>query len=261
MITPPASRPARPPVKLLLGGLLLYLLFLCIQMPAAWLVARLPADSPLQLRQASGLIWRGEVRQVVWQVADDRLELGALAWNWLPGELLNGRLGVKFELAQAPNKLTGSVLLARDGLRLKSVQGGLDAAILGFASRPLSLLQPQGRLALDIADLHLSATRIHGEGRIDWQAARSALIAAPLGDYRAVLRAAPDGRQARVSVSTPQGALAINGEGDYFPGKGLAGRLQLHPPRDESRQHYTPILSLLGQPDATGTWLLNLDSR
>jgi len=246
---------------LILGGLLLYALFLIIQMPATWLVARLPAESGIQLIQASGSPWHGAARQVIWRKGSDYIELGGLTWNWIPGELLHARLGLTFELGQTPAKLKGIFLLARDGLHLTRVQGRLDAAILGFASRPLSVLQPQGSLVLDIPDLHLGEKRIHGEARIDWQGARSALIAAPLGDYRAELRAYPDGRRAHVTLRTLQGALAMNVEGGYIPGKGIQGTLSLHPPQDERRTLYTPILSLLGQPDATGSWLLNLNSR
>ena len=257
----PVAQPSRLRGKLILGGLFFYVLFLLVQMPAAWLLARLPADSPMQLRQASGSPWHGAVRQVTWRVGNDRLELGSLVWAWVPGELLRGRLGLAFELGQAPNKLKGVLLIGRDGQHLKTVQGRLDAAILGFAFRPLSLLQPQGRLTLAIPDLHLGKQRIHGEARVDWREARSALIAAPLGDYHAELRADPDGRRARFTVHTLQGALAINGAGDYSPGKGGDGKLFLHPPQDERGKRYTPILDLFGRPDANGTWVLNLASH
>ena len=244
--------------KLILGGSLLYLLFLVVQMPAAWLIARLPADGALQLGQSSGTPWQGTVRQVAWRVDNERLELGGLAWNWIPGELLHGRLGFNFELGKVPGKLKGIFLVGRDGRHVKAVQGRLDAAVLGFAARPLSLLQPQGSLALDIPDLHWAEKRILGEARVDWQGARSGLVAAPLGDYRFELRAEPDGRSARVTLHTLQGALAMSGEGEYSPGKGFAGKLFLQPPQDERRRLYTPALDLLGRPDASGAWVLNL---
>ena len=229
-------------------------------MPVAWLVTQLPANSPFLLGQGEGFCWNGSVRQVAWSVASERLELGRLAWKWLPGELLNGRLGFNIELGQAETRLKGILFLGRDGKHLQKVQGKLDAAILGYVSRPLSLLQPQGTLELDIPDLHLTPQRIHGEARLDWQA-RSSLIAAPLGDYRAELRANPDGRGAHFTMHTMQGALTINGAGDYTPGKGAEGNLTLTPPQDERRRLYTPVLGLLGQADASGAWRLNLGTH
>ncbi|MDP1906252.1 MAG: type II secretion system protein N [Pseudomonadota bacterium] len=246
---------------LILGGVLLYLLFLVVQMPAVWLAAHLPAESPIQLRQVDGKLWQGSAGGVTWRAAVDSLELGRLRWTLQAGELLKGSLGIGFELGQAPTRLQGTLLLGRDGLSLKSVQGHLDAGVIGFASRPLALLQPRGRLALDITELFLSEKRIHGTAKADWQGARSALIAAPLGDYSAVLQAEPDGRHARVTIQTLQGALAMSGDGDYFPGKGIKGRLVLLPPQDERRNLYTPLLNMFGIPDASGAWVLNLDSR
>lgn len=242
---------------LILAGLLLYVFFLIMQMPAAWLVARLSADSELRLNQTSGSPWHGAVRQIIWRKGSDQIELGGLAWDWIPSELLHARLGLTFELGQTPAKLKGIFLLGSDGKHLKTVQGQLDATILGFVARPLSLMQPQGKLALNIADLHLGAKRIHGEAQVDWQNARSGSITAPLGDYRAELQAAADGRSGRISLHTLQGALSMNGDGDYVPGKGITGKLLLAPPQDERRKLYTPVLNLFGRPDAGGVWALN----
>jgi hypothetical protein len=215
----------------------------------------------MQLRQASGSPWRGEARQVTWLADGKRLELGALAWSWMPAEVLNGRLGFAFELGQPPDKLRGSVLLGRNGHSLKNVRGRVDAAVLGFASLPFGLLEPRGSLMLEIPDLYLGGKRIHGGARMDWQDARSGMVAAPLGSYRMQLIASPDGRRARITAHTLDGELTILGEGEYLPGKGLQGSLRLTPPQDERRNLYSPILSLLGRPDASGTWTLSLTAR
>ena len=252
---------SRLPYSLILGGALLYLLFLVVQMPAVWLAARLPADNPLHLYQVEGNLWRGSVGRVTWNSGMDTLDLGRLRWTLQPGELLQGGLGLAFELGQASRMLKGSLRYGRDGLRLRDVRGELDAPVLGFATRALSLLQPQGKLVLDIANLHLSGNRIHGEAKADWRGARSNLVAAPLGDYSATLRAEPDGRRARFTVQTLQGALAINGDGDYVPGKGVQGRLTLVPPQDDHRSLYAPVLNMVGRADATGAWVLIMDAR
>ena len=255
------AKPARLRGKLILSGVLLYLLFLILQMPVAWLITWIPQDSPVQLRQASGSPWNGSIRQVTWSIDTDRLELGSLSWRWIPSELLQGRLGLNIQLVNKERKLSGIVHLADQSLQLKNIQGELDAAILGFVSRPLSLLQPQGSLLLDIPALSLKQKRIHGEARIDWQNARSSQIAAPLGNYRAALNANPDGRSARLNINTLNGALAINGEGEFSPAKGVSGSLRLTPPQTENRQLYIPFLSLLGRPDANGTWVLSLNTK
>lgn len=257
----PAAGALRSHYQLILGGVLLYLLFLIVQMPVVWLVGRLPADSPVQLRQVEGKLWQGAAGQVVWRAGIDSLDLGRLRWTLQPAELLHGGLGAAFELGRGAEPLKGELSYSGDGIHLRAVQGAIDAPVLGFASRALSILQPQGKLVLDIAELHLSGNRIHGEARADWREARSGLVAAPLGDYRADLRSDPDGRRARITVQTQQGAVAISGNGDYHPGKGLSGRLVLLPPQDERRERYTPVLNMLGMPDASGAWVLNLDTR
>lgn len=255
------TQPARRRYKLLIGGVLLYALFLILQMPAVWLAGRLPETSVIKLNGVDGNLWQGAAGQVTWRAGTDSIELGRLRWTLQPGELLGGGIGLAFELGQTPKLLKGTLRLGGDGITLKSVQGQLDAPVLGFASRALSLLQPQGSLALDIASMRLDGNRIFGEAKADWLGARSGLIAAPLGDYRAELRADPDGRRARITVQTQQGAVGISGNGDYHPGKGLTGRLVLLPPQDERRGLYAPVLNMLGRPDASGAWVLNLDMR
>jgi general secretion pathway protein N len=245
----------------MLGGGLLYLLCLIVQMPVAWLIARMPVDSPIQMRQASGTLWHGTVEQVDWRTAGERIELGRLGWNWLPGEILHGRLGFDFELAHASDRLSGMLLSGRQGYALQNVQGRVDAALLGFAAPAFGLMQPQGSLLLKIDALSLSSSRIHGDARIDWQGARSGLIAEPLGHYRAALQSAPDGKRARIEVQTLQGALAIQGQGDFLPGKGLQGDLRLTPPSGESGTVFRPLLNLVGRPDAGGSWRLQLDAQ
>jgi hypothetical protein len=168
---------------------------------------------------------------------------------------------MNFQLHNKERKLNGTINLADQSLQLKQIQGELDAVILGFVSRPLSLLQPEGSLLLDIPALSLQQKRIHGEARIDWQNARSGQIAASLGNYRVTLNANPDGRSARLNINTVNGALAINGEGEFSPAKGVSGSLRLRPPQGAERQLFLPFLSLLGRSDATGTWVLNLDAK
>ncbi len=257
----PGTRTPRVRYKLILGGVLLYLLFLVVQMPAVWVAGRLPADSPVQLHQVEGDLWHGSVGRVTWNSGMDTLDLGRLRWRWQPGELLHGGLGFALELGQASRMLKGSLRYGGDGVHLRDVRGELDAPVLGFATRALSLLQPQGKLVLDIANLHLSGNRIHGEAKADWRGARSDLVAAPLGDYSALLRADPDGRRAHITVQTLQGAVAINGDGEYYPGKGMNGRLVLVPPQDDRRNLYTPVLNMIGRADATGAWVLNLEAH
>jgi hypothetical protein len=254
---------ARPHLrgKLILAGLLFYFLFLLIQLPVAWLITKLPADTPIRFGDAKGTLWNGTLEDIIWQVNYDRIRLGHLSWSWLPAEILSGRIGFKFELTQAGNPLTGVLLLGKNNHTLKNVQGRVDAALLGVASRPFGLLQPQGSLVLDIANLYQSANRIHGAARLDWQGARSGLVASSLGDYRAELKADPDGRRARIEVTTLQGPLAIIGNGQYQPGKDLQGSLRLTPPQDENGKVFHPVLNLLGRPDATGTWSLFFNPR
>lgn len=247
--------------KLMLGGALLYLLFLTLQTPVAWLFARVPADSPVQFSGVSGTPWQGEAAQVIWQVGGERIELGRLNWNWLPGELFHGRLGFNLELARRPDLLSGKLLLGGQGYALQNLRGRIDAVLLGFASPAFGLLQPQGSLLLEIDALSLSAARIHGNARIDWQTARSGLIAAPLGHYRAVLKSVPDGRRARIEVQTLQGPLAMQGQGEYLPDKGIQGSVRLTPPPGDAGQAYNPLLNFLGRPDATGSWPLLLGAR
>jgi hypothetical protein len=242
-------------------GALLYLIFLIVQMPAAWLIARIPEDSPVRLQQASGGPWSGKVASVVWRVDAESIELGALNWRWLPGELLGGRIGFQLDLGREANSLGGIVLLEKNGWSVKNLRGPIDARVLGFASRAFGLLQPQGSLMLDIASLHHSTRRIHGAASVDWLGARSGLVAAPLGDYSVQLNSDPDGRRAHFEIRTLQAGLSMDGAGEYFPGKSPQGMLRLKPPAGEGGNVYRPLLNILGRPNAGGEWVLSFTPR
>lgn len=247
---------------LALAGLTLYGVFLLVEMPAAMLAARLPADSPARMQQLEGSLWRGAARSLTYRVGGRELDLGRLAWQWAPAELWRGRLGLRFQLGPTERRLEGLFLWGSDGARLQGVRGQLDAALLGVFSPALSLLQPEGELEADIPELHWNDQRIHGGARLGWNHARSALTAAPLGQHRAELQAEPDGRQARLGIQSGPGPLTMNGEGRYTPGKGLEGRLALIPPQDAAaRAPYQPLLDLIGRPDAAGIWTLRLVPR
>ena len=151
--------------------------------------------------------------------------------------------------------------LGQSSVRLHNVRGQVDAALLGFVSRPFGLLQPQGSLQLDIADLAVSARRLHGEARVDWLAARSGMVTTLLGEYRASLISDPDGRRARIDVQTLSGPLAITGNGEYLSGKELVGSLRLQPPPGDAALPFRPALGLLGRPDAEGAWRLQFNLR
>ncbi len=83
-------------------GLVAYVVFLVVKLPAQQLYGRLaPALEsrlPLQLHQLEGPWWDGRARQVVW----DRRSFEDLRWRLHAPDLLRGRLAFRLDLALPP---------------------------------------------------------------------------------------------------------------------------------------------------------------
>jgi general secretion pathway protein N len=248
------------PLTLAALGAAAYAVFLVALMPAGYVAAKLEASTRggVQVHEARGSIWRGAGRATIATPAGP-LAVENLEWRFLPARLIAGRLAFAVTGRSAGFESRGE--MARSFSRWEARDVAIDGLAAGAASfLPLiAHWRPEGRLAAKAAFFGWNDREMHGEARIEWRAAAVALSEVrPLGSYRVDLRG--DGAQARVTLSTIEGPLALAGQGTIAPPARLAFSGEARA-QGTAAAGLQPLLDLMGPRRADGSrtlqWRLN----
>lgn len=192
--------------------------------PARWLTPWVAASSPLKLVEARGTFWQGSARLLLTGGAGSRDQA-------LLPERIEWRVGVGLSALQLELKalccmsepMRLSLGWADGGLRLSLAdhRSSWPAEILTGLGTPWNTLKPSGDLQLQTLGLHWrwsqDAARLQGSATLELQNLGSALSTIrPMGHYRLNLQAA---QQPQVTLSTIEGALQIQGQGQWRAGR------------------------------------------
>jgi len=188
-----------------------YLLFLIVNVPAAWVAARIGGVMPqVQLSGIDGSLWSGRADQLRF----DPVILEQVQWRWHPFALALGRLEYRVEGRWGDNPVAmsaGASLFGGAYLRDVSATGPVQswAAALALpveASGDLSLALDQVRFAKPGG-----APILRGAAR--WTSATvTGPVALDLGQVN--LDLAPDGDVTHGTVKAQDGALLVDGTVD-----------------------------------------------
>lgn len=241
-------------------GAAAYAVFLVALMPASYVAAKLEASTRggVQVHEARGSIWSGSGRATIATPAGP-LAVEDLEWRFLPARLVAGRLAFAVTGRSAGFESRGELA------RSLSMWEARDVAIDGLAAGAASFLpliahwRPEGRLAATAALLQWNDREMRGEARLEWRAAAVALSEVkPLGSYRVDLRG--EGAQARVTLSTIEGPLALAGQGTLAPPSRLAFSGEARA-QGQAAAGLQPLLDLMGPRRADGSrtlqWRMN----
>lgn len=122
-----ASSHKRPRKLWWLVGLVLFVLFTLLQMPAAWVVEKYAPQSPY-VQHVSGNIWQGAA---IWQVPLAQTPIiGAATWSWRPWQLFMGKLGADVEISSGQTRLDGQVSMGRHTWQVDEVRGKITSDTL-----------------------------------------------------------------------------------------------------------------------------------
>ncbi len=239
-----------PGLRLWLLGIGLYLLFLLVRVPAARVLAWLPADTlptALHYRYASGSIWSGTLHDVRFR----RLALGNVHWRLTPWSLLGGRLGAVLQVDGEAGKAGGWFALGPGGaLAADEVAGTLNLHAFDHLVRPIML---DGRLHLaGLAADFEPGDHWHVNGEADWQSARIAGVQdVELGSVH--FTAKPRGAGSIVRIRNEAGDLALDGSLHLNKDGGWQLDTTIGN-RDAGRKDIQQLLRFLGRPDASGRY-------
>jgi len=240
----------KPVWRYSLFGLLAYLLFIVVLLPADRVYALLQQriSLPLQLYQVNGSIWQGHIGMVRMAGIDVR----NVDWCLHPWMLFRGRLemGVTLTDVASPTGVVVGRTLAGN-YYIRDNGEGLSLPVLEsvFNERPFGLT---GAVTLDLEEIAVAAQgRLQNiSGRVQWQRAG---LGEPLnisvGNFEVSFTTEDD---------TIQGALKDNGgplraEGllMLLPDNSYRLTMTLEP-RDKSRSDLKQALRLLGTPSPEG---------
>ncbi|MFE8103685.1 type II secretion system protein N [Brenneria goodwinii] len=209
----------RANVRLGAAFMLIYLLFLIIQLPARLLISRLPAD--ISAAQATGTLWQGELQQVRWRTHS----VGNVSWR-IGLSALMPALHLR---VQNPDGISAQGKV-RGGRTLQFEQWQLSApAGYVLSHLPLSVpLSATGRLQLQVQ--RAAFTRFRCDALVATLSWRDASLISPLGGVELANPLATLGcRQGNIDAQVRQKSthMQLSGRGSLTPSGQyrFAGRL------------------------------------
>ncbi len=249
------ARIAVNPKKLrryLLLGVLTYILFIFISMPASVLVrqvfTKLNATQGLRLQNVHGTLWKGEALDARY----GQMKLGKLDWDMNAFGLLLGNLDLDLRFGQQNTQVRGGLALGFGGqLRVDNVDlrmpaGDIAPLVYGYPAVNFS-----GNVLGKINQLEIKqGNMFKGKGRIVWQ---QAVLVAPhnidLGDL--LIELEPQNSNTRITISDQgeKGQLKVDlkfeilGTGKYR----WEGTLS---PRNAGDEKLIELLRFVGRPDS-----------
>jgi len=208
-----------------LSGLLFYLVFLIVTIPAHWagvLLERAGAGR-VTLANPTGRLWQGAGTLVLGGngAAGYRLDV---RWELLPIWLAIGQLRAELNAVQ-DDRGHAELMLSPGRLQLNHLQAELPASALAALYSPAALIGPTGNFNLSSDELVFRRDGVAGEARLTWyQAGGRFGGVGEIGDYLLLLQGQND--HVALRVETLRGDARIDAHGDWKLTEG--GMLQLN---------------------------------
>ncbi|KGD92444.1 general secretion pathway protein GspN [Achromobacter sp. RTa] len=236
------SRFSRKNAALLLAGLACAAAATAAVLPARWLFAILPADTPVTLADASGTLWRGSAWIALGPPGARRMLPQPVQWQWRWDALA---IEISHPWLQGPVRASP----AWNGVSLSAQALRAPASVLAALGAPWNTLAPQGMLEISWQPLRLGAVLPPGPlAELRWRNAATALApVASVGTY--LLRVQGGKGGATLALSTENGLLDVTGQGSAN-GRGLRfqGKASYASSAGESdRAALDGLMSMLGR--------------
>jgi general secretion pathway protein N len=227
-------------------GLVFYLLFLIVEMPASWFAWGLNryTQGTVRLDPIVGSLWGGNGRLVVYYPRTAPHEFGQTEWRINPFWLIAGRVQLTLQTNHQDRQIKTTLGVASNSFMLKDTEAELPAAFVAQIYTPLSLISPQGKVRISTEGLTLSPDKVEGAAALEWLNAGSSLSSVqPLGDYRLEITGAE--KNANLKLTTLRGDLEFTGQGQW---QTQTGQIQINGsaiPRARAEE-LEPLLKLFG---------------
>ena len=241
-------------------GLVFYLLFLIIEMPASWFAWGLNyySHNIVRLDPLSGSLWHGKGQLIIYYPQTVPHDFGRTEWSINPFWLLTGRVQLTLQTNTPDRQIKTTLGIAKGSLFIKDTDAAFPASFVSQLYPPAALIGPQGQVRLRTSELVFDQQTLEGNATLEWQGAGSSLSnVRPLGDYRLDITGA--GKTANLKLTTLRGGLELSGQGQW---QLASGQLQLTgsaTPRERAGE-LEPLLKLIGEDMGNGKRQLILNS-
>ena len=242
-------------------GLVFYLLFLIIEMPAFWFAWGLNrfTSGAVRLDPITGSLWHGNGRLVIYYPQTVPHDLGTAEWRINPLWLFAGRIQMHWQTESADARLRTTLRFGKNWTQLLETEVAFPAQAIGTFYSPASLISPKGQVLVHTDKLTIDSNGIEGGAEISWQNAGSILSTVqPLGDYR--LEVTGSGKTAALKLSTARGDLELTGQGQWQISTGQIQFTGSAAPREHASE-LEPLLKLLGSGQGNGKRPLTVNTR
>ncbi len=242
-------------------GLVSYLLFLIIEMPAAWFAWGLNhyTQGTVRLDPMSGSLWSGNGRLVIYYPQTTPHDFGQTEWGINPLWLFAGRVQLSLQTNNQDRKIKTKLGLAHNSFLLKDTEAEFPAAFVAQLYTPLSLISPQGKVRISTEDMTLSPGKVDGVAALEWLNAGSSLSSVqPLGDYRLDITGIE--KNANLKLTTLRGDLEFTGQGQWQLQTGQVQINGLATPRARAGE-LESFLNMIGSDQGSGKRTLNINTR
>ena len=202
-------------IALVLLGAIAWLVFLVVQMPASYAVARGSLPPGLALEDVRGTLWHGEARALV-RNGGASLAIDRLAWDFRPLRLFAGKLAYDVDARSPQLEAHGRVEHGFGGLSARDVTARMDASVAPALFPLAGAFQPKGTVTIEAPQLAWNDSEVTGSARAEWKGAEAAMPQPRvLGTYRAELQGS--GGPAKLTVTTTSGDYAVRAGGTVTP--------------------------------------------
>jgi general secretion pathway protein N len=239
----------RTGVRFAILGAVAYLVFLAVDLPAAWFGYALERSSggAVALGDPRGTVWKGRATLAM-RSGGGFLSVADIQWRCNPFSIFTGRLSVTLS-GEAPGaSLRASLGLGLRSVRLQNVEASAPVALLGPAVPAAALVKPEGRVRIRADSLEIGSASVNGAATLEWSDAGMSGIAR-IGDYRVQITGS--GESATVRLSTLRGDLRINGNGEWRAAQPRVVQMRGVAEISPGRQDLEPLLQLISS-EGTG---------
>ncbi len=236
----------RPWVGLAALGVGAYLVFLLVNLPAAWVGFALERASggALALGEPKGTAWKGR-GVLALRSGSAYAPVAGIDWSCNPLSVFTGRLGVAVSGSEQETQFRASLSVGADSVRLQNLEANVPAALLERATSAAAFARPEGSLRVKAESLEIGKASVRGAASAEWIDAGLAGMQVPrLGDYR--LQITGSGDRADLRLTTLRGDLRLTGEGEWLASRPRVVQLRGTAQTAPERKDLEPLLRMMG---------------
>ncbi|MBB1390343.1 type II secretion system protein N [Shewanella sp. SG44-6] len=236
-------------------GVIIYLVFLLVYLPANWLVSIAPLPNNVAISGAEGSLWQGQASLVT----IDQRQIEQVSWQLSPWGLLVGKADIDFKIGNRATPVSGkgSISWSFSGLRANNIRFDLpDSFLLAGARLPFKT-QIDGDVSLMVEILEQGkpwCEQLSGKLFLNNTNVKNQYGVYPLGNISLGLSCL-DG-QLKIATDETQNVLGLTGSAILGESNLVKVSAKIKP-TDAQPKDLREALSFLGRQDSQGYYPIN----